>query len=94
MCPTVQIRLSDGGQFSIYTSAVYMDEWTVRGLVRVIYLGYIPGLYTWLYTWFTPPGLKTSLTRTKVPQGNKSGSESPKQALLDYGKALPGYYSR
>ena len=41
-----------------------------------------------------PTGLKTTLTRPKVPQGNKSGTESPKQGLLDYGKALPGYYSR
>ena len=41
-----------------------------------------------------PSGLKTSLTRPKVPQGNKSGAESSKQALLDYDLALPGYYSR
>ena len=41
-----------------------------------------------------PSGLNTSLTRPKLPRGNKSGAESPEQAFIDYGKALPGYYSR
>ena len=46
-----------------------------------------------IFTVTISSGLKTSLTRPKVPQGNKSGAESPQKALLDYGKALPGYYS-
>ena len=40
------------------------------------------------------PLLYHSYLRLKVPQGTKSGTESPKQTLLDYDKALPGYYSR
>ena len=104
MRPTVQIRLSHGRKFSKHPFTVYVNEWTDRRSVdsrprpkrsdsdisthKLLQYTRIKTL-----TVTIPSGLKTSLTRPKVPQGNKSGAESPQKALLDYGKALPGYYS-
>ena len=55
-----------------------------RGPILIsVHINYYTKIKTLTVT--IPSGLKTSLTRPKVPQGNKPGAESPQKALLDYG---------
>ena len=81
---------------SMWMSGRIDGPWIVvrvrRGPILIsVHINYYTKIKTLTVT--IPSGLKTSLTRPKVPQGNKPGAESPQKALLDYGKALPGYYS-